>query len=69
MANLANHPSRRNRATRQGQNLLCVIIGWRRIVGKWDDIHCVVPTGISLVREGTGFRAMYSAAFEQELLA
>ena len=69
MDNLANHSPRRKNATRQAQNILCVIIGWRRIVGKWDDIHEVVPSGIALVREGTGFRAMHSEAYEQGLLA
>ena len=67
METIANHEKRGKPATRQDENTLCVIVGWRRICGTWADIHEVVPPGVALVRETTGFRLMHSEAYAQEL--
>lgn len=66
MDTIANHVARDNHVTCQAQNELCVIVGWRRIKGDWADIHEVVANGVILVREPTGFRAMYSEGVMQE---
>jgi len=67
METLTNLVRRDKCATRQAQNTLCVIVGWRRICGTWADIHEVVPSGVALVRETTGFRLMHSEAYAQEM--
>lgn len=67
MNTLTNQIERDKRATRQAENTLCVIVGWRRICGTWADIHEVVPAGVALVREQTGFRLMHSEAYAQEV--
>lgn len=67
MTNLANQCDREKTATGQAEKTMCMIVGWRRIVGTWSDLHAIADNGTILVREPTGLRVMYSDGVVQGL--
>lgn len=67
MEQVANHCDRDKADTGQAEKTMCMIVGWRRIVGTWADLHAVADNGTILVREPTGYRVMYSEGVMQGL--
>lgn len=69
MQTLTNHADSGKQATVKDQSELCMIVGWRRITGRWDDIHQIVDRGCILIRESTGYRVMHSDGVAQGALS
>lgn len=67
MTNLANQCDRDKAATSQAETQMCMIVGWRRIVGTFADLHAIADNGTFLVREPTGYRVLYSEGVMQGL--
>jgi hypothetical protein len=65
MQTLANHDAGDKSATPQAKSTMCMIVGWRRIVGTWAELHSIVDNGTILIRESNGFRVMHSEGVAQ----